>query len=253
MAKGAQEFDLFDGRIDDRVFFFLSLFFCCFGLLSFFFGLLFAIFAGFKGYTSSDPYPKYEQQHRHYVDAADDLNYLKSAIHGALYTVREQEIVYAADKPMATRALIEAIRKSHAALGIQLERARALDHSDVKAATAAIERFRQLNTAIRTDGVRPAYFDTKPDFSLDAVQLHSADSLGQQVTAAAETHHAHTEKFLKLITDLLKQIEVAKDRTETMMHAIEKSVVDETALPDLSHLRDLIAAQHPAHDMETPS
>ena len=128
-------------------------------------GLLAAGFACFKGCTASDPYPGYEQQHRRYIGAVEDLDYLKSSIHGGIETVREAEIVYAADKPMATLTLIEAMRKSHAALVIQQDRTRALDVSDIKAATASIKRFRELNLAIRTDGIAPDYFAIPPDFS----------------------------------------------------------------------------------------
>ena len=211
----------------------------------FIFGLIFASIAALKGYTASDPYPGYEQQHRRYVDALDDLNYLKSAIHGGLDSVRQAEIVYAADKPLAAHALIEAIRKSHGGLAVQQDRDRALDASDIKAATSAIQRFRDLNLAIRTDGIVPAYFARTPDFAHLLHRSDTASTIAPQVEAATEKHREHTEQFSKLITRLLQQMEAAKDNTELMMRAIEKSVVDETALPSLAELRTLLEPHLP--------
>ena len=216
-------------------------------------GLLFAALAAFKGYTASDRYPGFEAQHRRWTDSLDDLNYLKTSIHGGLDAVREAEIVYVADKPLATRALIDAIRKRHTALIIKGAQARQLDGRDAAVATAAINRFRTLNLAIRTDGVTPAYFATPPRLSLlagnglePAHALRDDAQLTTLVDAAATTHLEHTEKFLDLITELLKQIETAKDNTDKIMATIEKSFVDEAALPALSQLRDLIGQTRPA-------
>lgn len=207
------------------------------------FGLLFAVYAVFKAYTASDPFPGYERQHRRHVDCQDDLAYLKAAIHGGLDAVRQAEIVYAADRPQAVQALIEAIHKRFAALSAAGVRARALHARDVAAATAAINRFRTLNLSIRTDGVTPAYFATPITFPAFHDQGDAVARLGARIEVAAAHHLEHTEKFLDLITTLLQQVETAKDNTDRIMAAIEKSCVDDSAVPDLADLRQLIVSQ----------
>ena len=204
------------------------------------FGFLCALIAGRKGYTASDPYPGYEAQHRRYIEALENVAYVEAEVHGGLETVRKAEIVYAADRPLAARALIEGIGKSYAALAANQIRNGEFDTGDIKALTTAVQRFRDLNLHIRTDGIVPAYFRNEPAFSHLSPPCQPETGLSQLIGAASERHRQHTVEFQKMINRLLRQVETAKDKTGTIMRAIEASCVDETTLPKLSEIRAVL-------------
>ena len=204
------------------------------------FGFLCALIAGRKGYTASDPYPGYEARHRRHTEAIEDIAYLEQQVHGGLETIRKAEIVYAADRPLAARALIEGIGKSYAALAADQIRNGEFDASDIKALTTAVQRFRNLNLQIRTDGIVPASFKHEPAFSHLSPPCQPETGLTQLIGAASERHRQHPAEFQKMINRLLRQIETAKDKTGTIMRAIEASCVDETTLPKLSEIRAVL-------------
>ena len=210
------------------------------------FGMLCALAAAWKGYRSSDKYFGYEHADRSYRAKAEDRDDLKAHIHGALDAVRQVEIDGVFNRAIATKAMLDDIRKRHTALQIAEPRSRKLDASDIAAAHAAITRFQALNRDIRSDGVVPTYFDTPADLSL-LVPEPTHDDLAALIEAATEANVAHTEKLLKVIARQLERIDRAKDRTDQAMAVIERSTVAEHDLPKLSDLRRLIDDDQP-HD-----
>ena len=126
---------------------------------------------------------------------------------------------------------------------IEQDQARDLDAGDIKALTTALRRFRDLNLQIRTDGIVPGSFRREPEFSHLLTPRETESALAQQIEAISERHVQHTDQFQQLINRLLRQIETAKDKTETIMRAIEASFVDESALPKLADLRAILEPQ----------
>ena len=204
-------------------------------------GLLCAVYAGFKGYQLSDPYPGFEAQDRRLKEAREDFDYLVASIHGDIEAVRETEIVIAADAPHHGDAALSQISDAYA----QFKRRKALfsnlNSRDLKAARQAIDLFRKTNLSIRTDGLEPEYFKQSVQFAdLSAFAGDAHSSLDQAVQQAHHDQDEYRQANYALITEMLSRIERAKDNTAKIMTAIEASFVDDKAVPELSEIRALI-------------
>ena len=216
-------------------------------------GLVAAAFATYKGYSASDKYPGYEQQHRTFLAAAENRDGLAASLHGNIDTVRTTTLDTVHHRIVAVRAQLDDIRKRASALAILRPQTAKLDASDIAALSAALGRFRDLNLAVRTDGLAPSYFATPPDLSLLVpADPTPADDLPALIDDAHERHIAHGERLHQLYTAQLRRVETAKENADKMMTTIERSRVTDADIPQLSELRALIEANDQPAALPSP-
>lgn len=198
-------------------------------------GVLCAIAAAWKGYTVSDPYPGYAREHRRYQDKLDDRNDLKVALHGHLDAIRLTHIDGPFHVSTARRAALEHIQGQYHALTIAVSRAARLDDGDLAAASASLARFRRINLGIRTDGVKPKYFNAPTDFSALKPE-RSIEELGRMIEDALAQHSAASAQLLEALAEQRARIDRAKDEIDRVIPAIGDHDVTERALPSVAEI-----------------
>ncbi len=196
------------------------------GVLLLLISLACAAFAAWKGYTASDPIPGYEAVDRAYVDARDDVDYLRDDIRGAIGAIRARSVTPLLSQPKIARAKGDHLKAVHAALQNKRERIAVLDRQEAALAQRAIGQFRRLNLATRADGVTPDYFAERIVIAGEVPQLPAnIEALIAEATAQAMGDAA---KAAELALHVARMLDRAADCTDEIMVKVERS----SATPD---------------------
>lgn len=191
------------------------------GMILLLISLACAGFAAWKGYTASDPIPGYEAVDRAFVDARDDLNYLKADIRGAIGAIRDTAVAPLLRQPKLARAKTDHLNSLLIGLQHRRDRIAVLDNQEVALAQRAIGQFRRLNLATRADGVTPAYFAETP--AIAVAPSHVPAELESRITAAAEQAAANAAKAAKLGLHVARLLDRTNDCTDEIMTSVSQS------------------------------
>ncbi len=216
-------------------------------------GLLFAIAAGIKGYLASDSYPGYEQVDRPYLQARNASEDLRTRLHGEIDGIRHKRILQHQNSISYSQKAIDRIYQRLAEFKVQWQQIEDLDEHDARAAVGAINRFRSLNTQVRADNCRPAYFAQDPEILLPTISTKAIQELPAVVDQAKETVLEHAHMAWPIFDREDRKLEAVKDKLGSIMLAIEASLEDGQSLPTLSALREYMFEIVPPSKEEKPA
>ncbi len=202
------------------------------GLILLVLSLVCAGYAALKGYTASDPIPGYEAVDRAFVDARDDLDYLRADIRGAIGAIRTANVAPLLEQPKRARAKAEHVRGLIIALQHKRDRMAALDSQETALAQRAIAQFRRINRATRADGVTPAYFAETPVISAAAAPIPSG--LEAQLDVASQRAGGHAAAAAEFGLHLSRMLDRTLDCTDEIMASVERTNLPADTNPSLA-------------------
>lgn len=180
-----------------------------------------AAFAGWKGYTASDPIPGYEKVDRAYVDAREDRDYIRADLQGAIAGIKTSTVKPLLAQPKLARIKRDQLLGSYAELQGKHHQATALAQQEAALAQRAIAHFRQINLVTRADGVTPTYFNTPPAIQL-AVPPLPAD-LKERIEAAMSDALADAAKTAEHALHMARMLDHTSDRADEIMMSIDRA------------------------------
>ena len=178
-------------------------------------------FAAWKGYTASDPIPGYEALDRAFVDARDDLNYLRSDIRGAIGAIRDTAVAPLLRQPKLARAKADHLNSLHIGLQHKRDRIASVDSQETALAQRAIAQFRRINLATWADGITPACFSDPVAFATVQPQLSTA--LQARIDAAAQQAATNAATAADLGLHVSRMLDRTNDCTDEIMASVERS------------------------------
>jgi hypothetical protein len=206
-------------------------------------GILCAVLAAYKGYTSTDRYPGFEKIDRRRARAVEAWDDLAASIKGQLDAIAVSEVDALVNRRRAEQAMLGDIRQRHRGFLVSGERARRLDTSDVATAEAAVVHFRQLNLKVRTDGVVPAYF-AEPTGLAEMIPKEHHGDLGAFLSEVASKQDEVKNALAGVVVGERERLERAKENTELIMSAIERAGAEQKDVPKLEEIRALLSTGH---------
>ncbi len=191
-----------------------------------------AAFAAWKGYLASDPIPGYEAVDRAFVDARDNVNYLRDDIRGAVGAIRDTAVAPLLRQPKLARA--KAAHLNALLIGLQHKRDRmaVLDTQEIALAQRAIAHFRRLNLTTRADGITPAHFAETPVIAVSPVQV-SAD-LGTHIAAAAQEASLNAAQAAEFGLHVGRMLDRTNDCTNEIMASVAQTNQPKETTPTIS-------------------
>lgn len=190
------------------------------GVLLVLISLACAAFAAWKGYTASDPIPGYEAVDRAFVDARDDVDYLRDDIRGQIGAIKARSVTPLLSQPKIAKAKGDHLKAVHAALENKRERIAVLDRQETALAQRAIGHFRRLNLATRADGVTPEYFAEGVVIAGEVPPL--PPTIEARIAEATAQATAHAAKAAELALHVARMLDRASDSTEEIMVSVER-------------------------------
>lgn len=173
-------------------------------------------FSALKGYSGfDDPYPDYGKMDREAVRAGENLSEFRNAARETLEAPIEAAKAALAARTTKLQAEFEAMNKAFDAAAMKLgaldDQARALDN----AATAAVQFYRQENTAARSTPA-PAYFGASPPSVGPALDpLAQCAAMVDEARATLADAHAKSALALEALVQELDDAAKRLDAGET--------------------------------------
>lgn len=173
-------------------------------------------FSALKGYSGfDDPYPDYGKMDREAARAGEDLSEFRNAARETLETPIEAAKAALAARTTKLQSEFEAMNKAFDAAAMKLgaldDQVRALDN----AATAAVQLYRQENTAARGTPA-PAYFGAAPPSSGPALDpLAQCAAMVDEARATLADAHAKSALALEALVQELDDAAKRLDAGET--------------------------------------
>lgn len=205
-------------------------------------GIMCAVLAARKGYTSSD-FPGYEPADRNANDKAAAADDLTASLKGELGGNTQAEIEELANGGRSGRAAIDDLERRMPALLIAAERAKRLDDGDFEAVKAAIERARNIHRAVRADGAESRAY-TAPIEIERPKPLFDPAELTSLIEAAAAAHATRQAAIDAAVTTEIERVRRVIGATERIMMVIEANTVRDEDVAGLT-LDDLVGVATP--------
>jgi hypothetical protein len=220
------------------------------GVILFLLSLGCAAFAAWKGYNASDPIPGYEAVDRAYVDARDDLNYLRNDIRGAVGAIRDTAVAPLLRQPKLVRAKADHLNSLLIGLQHRRDRIAALDNQEIALAQRAIAQFRRLNLATRADGITPAYFSETPVIVIAPPQVPA--ELESRIATASQQATTNAAKAAELGLHVARLLDRTNDCTDEIMASVAQTNQPKETNPTIS-LRSTLEQTLSAVSLPPPS
>ena len=192
-------------------------------------GILAAVLAGWKGLTSTDRVPGYEAVSRRADAATAAQSDLKGTLRGMIEQATLAELEAVSAKGRAWRAVLAEARRREASLNRLSAKVARVDALEEAAGTAAISAFRELNTRVRQDGVKVAYFAEPIDWAAETARMGADQEMTGSDVAVADKEDAMksaTARIAEAIREERERVAGVKAHLEVAMRIIVDSAAD---------------------------
>jgi hypothetical protein len=217
--------------------------FCC--------GIANATYCWMKGYRGFDPVLGHERLARAYQDKVDAIEDLTAVVDGRLTEILARTVTYGRDRPRARLAEWQTLKRELTALGTLERRNTALEESDLKALSGAIEAYRRTNLYVRADKITPTCLTGAIDVEPLRQTYPSLDHLVTKIDAALAAQAPHATLWVNRIDTLGEIVRETKENRVGLLQAIERHDPTHGQAPELkavcAALRAVVSAM-PAAD-----